>query len=180
YTVAPTKGQTTGKQYYPADVSGGQGNSYVQDIESCTPVPFSCGDSVPIITSGVPASQTFNGIETLIYAGGQGLNQGQDGIDTSTGPPFALLAGNQNPYVASGTQVAASDSIVSLPLFDSTQGAGNGSSEVVLGFIQIFLTQAFSNGKIQGVVLNVSGCGQNNQSGQPVEGATPIPVRLVQ
>src|SRR5579875_1539407 len=91
YTVAPAHGQATGDQYYPADVSGGQGNSYLQNIESCTPVPFSCGDTVPVI-DGIPANQTINGIETLIYAGDVGMNQGQDSIDTSVGPPFTLLA----------------------------------------------------------------------------------------
>ena len=179
YTVAPTKGKATGKQYYPADVSGGQGNSYLQEIESCTPVPFACGATVPVLNS-VQVSTTNNGIQTLIHAAGQGLNTGQDSIDTSAGPPFTVLAGSQNPYVASGTQIGASDSIVSLPLFDSAQGPGNNSSEVILGFIQLFLTQATSGGEINGIVLNVSGCGQNNQSGQPVEGTTPIPVRLVQ
>jgi len=179
YTVAPTSGQATGDQYYPANVSGGRGNSYLQNIQSCTPEPFSCGDTVPVI-NGVPANQTINGIETMIHARGQRLNKGQDRINTSVVPPLTLLAGYRNPYVASGTQIAASDSIVSAPLFDSAQGGRNNSSERVLGFIQVFLTQALSNGRIQGVVLNVSGCGTNNQSGQPIEGTTPIPVRLVQ
>ncbi len=175
-------GQQQGNVYYPANVSGGLGQTYAQTITSCTPLPFACGGTVPVLTN-ITVPTTNTAIQSLIHASGQGMSVGQDSIpSTASGPPFAIFAGPANPYIASGSQIANSDSIVSVPIFDFSQQqqSGNNYSEVTLGFMQLFITQTDSSGDINGIVLNISGCGTNNESGEPVEGTTPVPVRLVQ
>lgn len=108
---------------------------------------------------------------------------GQDTL-TTTGFPFTITAGAANPQVASGTLITASKSIVSLPIFRTSSGTplvfnGNNQAQVVIvGFLQVFVNSIDANGNLNVTVLNVSGCG-NAATNPPVNGTSPVPVRLI-
>jgi hypothetical protein len=85
--------------------------------------------------------------------------------------------------LTSGTPVTASNSIVSLPIYDPANPiATTGTSPVtIVGFLQVFINGVDQYGNIDVVVLNVAGC--SNGTGQPVgtaiAGSSPVPVRLI-
>jgi Flp pilus assembly protein TadG len=107
----------------------------------------------------------------------------QDVLDTSA-YPFKITAGAANPYkIASATQITASNSIVSLPIYDSggTLTFNNNKAYVaIVGFLQVFINSVDSFGNVNVTVLNVAGCG-NGTTGTnlPVNGSSPVPVRLI-
>jgi len=189
--------QLVPSQYGVLDFSGVGGAGLRQDLGKCTITrQFSCGDSVPLLTGAKvgPASQ---GIEDMIHASGMGLNQGQDAIDTSTGPPFPMTAGSNNPNVlagavSAGSAISTSDSVVVVPLYDGTKLSPGAGSVTITGFMQIFVKQVNHQGgddNVEGVILNVMGCTQSppntcSNGGQPGTITPPpaalIPVRLVQ
>ena len=116
-------------------------------------------------------------------------NQG-DSVDPAfIPPPFEFLAGGDNPIVqtgalAAGTDVMVSDSLVTVPVFDSSTPATN--SVTIIGFVQLFVnSDGLSNsapnlGHIQTTVINMAGCG-TGASGQSIigNGASPVTVRLI-
>lgn len=143
-----------------------------------------------------PADDTSNGVQALIHEtnpnpnGGQPT--GQDFFNPTASPygyptayPFQILAGSNNPTgLTSGTPVTASNSIVSLPIYDPANPiATSGTSPVtIVGFLQVFINGVDQYGNIDVVVLNVAGC--SNGGGQPVSstalaGSSPVPVRLI-
>lgn len=113
---------------------------------------------------------------------------GQDILDT-TSYPFQITAGASNPWqITSGTPITASNSIVSLPIYDSTATltfTGNTAPVTIVGFLQVFINSIDSNGNISVTVLNVSGCGNGSPGtgsgtlNTPVTGSSPVPVRLI-
>jgi Flp pilus assembly protein TadG len=123
-----------------------------------------------------PANDTYAATQCLI-------NQpGQDFIDTSVFP-YQIHAGSANPVITSGV-VTSSTSIVSIPIYDQTQGTGklvgNSPQVTIVGFLQAFINQANSNGSLNLTVLNVSGC-SNLATNPPVpaSGSSPVPTRLI-
>jgi hypothetical protein len=95
-----------------------------------------------------------------------------------------ILAGSSNPLGISGDQITASNSIVSLPIYDSTNNtiASNTTTAVtVVGFLQVFINNVDQNGNVNVSVMNVVGCGNGNGTtlNQAVTGSSPVPVRLV-
>ncbi len=93
--------------------------------------------------------------------------------------------------MAGKTNISRSDSIVTVPLWDGDNallGTGiliPGSTFRIVGFLQLGITDVLDgdllhSSKINGVILNVSGCG--SAAGTPVSGGgiSPIPVRLIQ
>ena len=102
-----------------------------------------------------------------------------------------------NPFFASGTTIAQSASLVTVPLFDGHDIASGGASVTVVGYLQLFIQEIKHQGKddwISTIVLNASSCGTqggnacgttgggNTGGGGTVGGggASFIPVRLVQ
>jgi uncharacterized RmlC-like cupin family protein len=112
---------------------------------------------------------------------------GQDYLSTygvrSTYLP-QILAGSSNPLGISGDQITASNSIVSLPIYDSannTVTSSTTSAVTVVGFLQVFINSVDQYGNVDVSVMNVVGCGNGNGTtlNQAVTGSSPIPVRLI-
>jgi hypothetical protein len=134
-----------------------------------------------------PDIDTSDGVQCLIHeAGPSQLSDGQDSINNSA-YPFQFLAGSANPLVGAalnGNQITASNSIVSLPIYDSANDTINGAGPTqvtIVGFLQVFINQVDQYGSVSVTVLNVTGCGNGN--GQPVgnavTGSSPVPIRLI-
>jgi hypothetical protein len=75
--------------------------------------------------------------------------------------PFQILAGRNNPVVkagvASGTPVTSSNSIISLPIFDSgnTIGSSGQTPVTIIGFLQVFISGVDNHGNVVNVHINV-------------------------
>jgi len=103
-----------------------------------------------------------------------------------SGQPFQFLAGDSNPIVsARGNNVVVSDSLVTVPVYDSSTLAPGSAQVNIIGFVQLFLNpdgnQApGANGGVNTTVVNLVGCG-TNASQTPIlgNGASPVAVRLV-
>jgi hypothetical protein len=142
---------------------------------------------------GWGSGDTVAGITSLIHEGDATDTQpdGQDTLDTSA-YPFKILAGNSNPLVTAaspaitaGTAVTSSTSIVSLPIYDDTAVAINGSGSTnvtIVGFLQVFIKSVDQWGNMEIIVLNVVGCGNGGTvpvSASAVTGSSPLPIRLI-
>lgn len=106
---------------------------------------------------------------------------GQDSLDTSA-YPFKIIAGSANPLGINGSTITASNSIVSLPIYDSSAASitfnNNQAAVTIVGFLQVFINQVNGDGTLDVTVLNVAGC-SSNTSNPPVNGSSPVPVRLI-
>jgi Putative Flp pilus-assembly TadE/G-like/Putative Tad-like Flp pilus-assembly len=189
----------------PADwgtIDLGQGNGASATsaaITSCYPGNWGCGDQVQLVP-GKKVGPITSGVQTLIHEGsGCNLSSGQDQITVNAAnePPVTITGGSGNPYGLSGKTITSSDSIVLVPVYDGTStGSGSGTTFTIIGFLQLFLTDACHSGSddtVTGVVINViacqtltNGCNGLGTSGNPGGGfvtgggASAIPVRLVQ
>ena len=137
-----------------------------------------------------PANDDTDGVQALIHEGNPNPNggqpTGQDYLNPYALPaayPFQILAGSSNPAgMTGGTAITASNSIVSLPIFDPANPiTPTGTSAVtVVGFLQVFINGVDQYGNLDIVVLNVAGCGNGTSTtGSPVTGSSPVPVRLI-
>ncbi len=207
---APTPSQSW--LYYPGDpgdftppaassvtcsptAAGYTGTAYERSIAGCVQAPIACNQSVHIDTSAYPTrdSQTARAVNCLTHATGDHA----DSVDKTTYPspyyPFEFLAGDEDPLVAAsvitgGQDVPVSDSIVAMPVFDSSGGVS--SSVNIIGFVQLFLNPEGHHVHLGGgqqywihtMVINMVGCG-TSASGtlNPVYGNGPsaVPVRLI-
>ena len=130
-----------------------------------------------------------------------GFGGGQDTIDTSSGPPFAMTGGNNNPNPSfSGQQITQSNAVVTVPIYNGSSVTTGSGSVTVVGFMQVFISEICdinSRADFTSVILNVTGCtsssssgcsslsnggGGSGPSGSHVSGggASMIPVRLIQ
>ena len=145
--------------------------------------PWSTGDSAA-------------GVAALINEGNVNTNSqptGQDSLNPYGSPavyPFQILAGSSNPLLGTGltanTQITASNSIVSVPIFDSAidstiNDTSTGTIPVtIVGFLQVFINSVDQYGNVDVTVLNVAGCGNGTDlTGTAVAGYSPVPVRLI-
>ncbi len=172
------------------------GNALRQHIEECTPAILSCGSTL-YTANGKKVGPVDQGIEALINASGNGLNQGQDSIDTSAGPPFPITGGSNNPdpSLIGKTFYGQSASIATVPVYSGVdingQPLGPGGTQVtIVGYMQLFIQDYVHHGNqdyIDTVILNVGSCGGLSGSGG---GGTPppsvvaaggmtIPIRLI-
>jgi acyl CoA:acetate/3-ketoacid CoA transferase len=85
--------------------------------------------------------------------------------------------------LTAGTPITASNSIVSVPIYDPLNPiASTGTSPVtIVGFLQVFINDVDQYGNVNVVVLNVAGCGNGSSttSSNPVTGSSPVPIRLI-
>ncbi len=131
-----------------------------------------------------PDTDTTEGVACLIHEGSPTAGQpdGQDTLD-DTAYPFKIVSGGSNPLIAANTNISASNSIVSVPIYDSANAInGTGISQVtIVGFLQVFINQTNTWGNVSVTVLNVTGCSNGNGQtvGTAVMGSSPVPVRLV-
>jgi hypothetical protein len=87
---------------------------------------------------------------------------------------------------ARGEDIVVSDSLVTVPVIDSSTLTATSTSAQVIGFVQLFLNADggpapnADPAPIQTKIVNVVGCGGNATS-QPIlgNGASPVTVRLI-
>ncbi len=184
--------QLVPSQYGELNFDGGGDSAYKQNIASCNAHQYTCGDSIPLLT-GKGTGPTGQGIEQLIHATGYGMNQGQDSMDVTVGPPFQIYAGSNNPLVLTGvlkagSPISTSDSVVTVPMYDGSTLSSGAGSVTIVGYMQIFVNYVDHKGKddsINAYILNVAACqsggGTCSSGGGTVSGGgqSLIPVRLV-
>jgi Putative Flp pilus-assembly TadE/G-like len=180
--------------------------TFEQDLGCCNTSRLTCGQPLTVDKTdpdpGGPGGEAATAGQCLIHKGlGEAYAPNctatldQDCLDTTV-YPFLMKAGSSNPLIgkttgppptapptastlAAGDQISTSDSVVSLPIYDSTSG-GTPSTVNMIGFLQVFIDDVNDNGRFRVTVLNVAGCG-NTPSGGAIFGAGPaIPVRLIQ
>ena len=142
-----------------------------------------------------PAStdDTSNGVMALIHQTNPNSNSQPDGQDTfspygsPSSYPFQIFPGSGNlTGLANTIPITASNSIVSVPIYDQTGNTFTNFSPTpvpvtIVGFLQVFINATDQYGNVDVTVLNVAGC--SNGSGTPVGTAitanSPVPVRLI-
>jgi Flp pilus assembly protein TadG len=170
-----------------ADASTSSSAALRDHIAECTPAIYSCGDYLPT-ANGTNLGGVRQGVNTLIHSDADGLNHGQDSIDTTTGPPFAITGGYNNPNPALRGKVfydySESPSVVTVPVYNGSSLPPGGMTVQVQGYMQVFIQDihlAGTDKTIDSVILNVSYCG--GQSGSTnttvAQAGSPIPIRLI-
>jgi hypothetical protein len=190
-STGPSNGAAPSQWYMVAYNNSQSGSNLRQYISQCSPVTINCGDTLTTY-NGKSNGPVDQGVEDRIHAGGLGLNQGQDTIDTSVGPPFAITGGANNPNssLVGKTYYGPSDSTVTVPVYDGHALSAGGSTVTVVGFMQLFLQDANHSGTadyVNAVITNVSGCpsgsvtsgGSGNPSDVVSTGGAPIAIRLI-
>ncbi len=170
--------------------SCGGTTAYEHAIEGCDQSSnYQCGatnaNAVDLIENPGFSGDTTNGVQCLIGQSDLSATQpsGQDTLNPYAAPsafPFQILAGTNTPIAGlSGNPVTASNSIVSLPIYDQATTLGTGRTPVTfVGFLQVFINAVDQYGNINVTVLNVAGCG-NDADGSPALGSSPVPIRLI-
>jgi hypothetical protein len=168
---------------------------FEQSVECCDFNAYSCGAAaVKIFTDttirhGQLRNETNNGVQCLIGGGAA------DTLDPTSLPGFSAgtepvrITAGSGPL--SGNLVTTSNSIVNLPIIDTTNPLPTtpGAQVTVIGFLQVFIDgsntvpspPAGNHAEVQAHILNVVGCGNAPAAGAPVSGGgvSPIPVRLI-
>jgi hypothetical protein len=164
---------------------------YAQAIAGCDQsTQYQCGKPVGSadlnFNENPGTADTTNGVECLIHQTG---GTGQDTLVPNGNPPlpyypFRIQIGSNNPLLGAGAGstdlISSSNSIVSLPIYDSTTTVGqNGPYNVtVIGFLQVFINNVNDFGDVNVTVMNVAGCGTAAPD-TPLYGTSPVPVRLI-
>jgi hypothetical protein len=175
--VNPTgpAGSAVPSQWYMLSFSGSNSKADLRTyITECYPGTINCGD-VLTTDPGNAVGPVSQGVETRINASGLGMGQGQDTIDTSSGPPFTIKDANGN--VINGV----SPSIVTVPIYTGQPLQPGANNQVqVIGFMELFIQDVEKSGNaltINSVVLNISGCPTSSGGGTGT--GIPISVRLI-
>ena len=167
---------------------------YQLAVAACVPRPIPCGATATInidtsVVTGMARNvETLPAVECLIhYSGAAGDS---DSIDAAAlpSPSFPFFGGNENPVAnAIAKDVVVSDSLVTIPVYDSGAGAPPATVTVV-GFLQVFLNPGsvtlpspppVANPQIPVTIINMAGC--SGAAGNPIlgNGASPVAVRLI-
>ncbi len=163
-------------------------SAYEESIAGCIQTPIACNSQANFDPSTYLArrTETAHAVNCLTHAS---TNLG-DKVDVaaSPSPPFRFLAGDDNPIPGlAGSDTMVSDSLVAVPVYDSTTGAPT-NPVTIIGFVQLFLNPLGihtpnggpNQGYVETTVINLVGCG-TGASGQPIfgNGASPVAVRLI-
>jgi hypothetical protein len=218
-TPCPADGCET--QYYPLDIPAtpapvcpspsagssctnvGTGNDYFDNISCTSQRQISCGqilgrgEAIDIVNNNNDSANTpaTEATQCLTHASNVGLGQGQDIFSEpgGLGKPFEITGGdnNPNPALRGVANISRSDSVVTVPLYDTVGGATPlnlcrpnrfcNRQAAVVGFLQLAIKQALpANGVFQATIVNASGCSPT-PAGNAVSGGgvSPIPVRLI-
>ena len=178
-------------------------NAYQTAIAGCVQRPISCGPASAInpsainidqnaYTAGTRDSDTVQAVGCLIHYNVPGGVLGDaDSIDLADTPstPYVFWGGKQNPIAgAQGQPVIVSDSLVTIPVIDTTTLA---NPFTVVGFLQVFLNPSAlttfpSTGtagpyQIPAMIINAVGCAGTSAGTSPIlgNGASPVAVRLI-
>jgi len=171
---------------------------FESDLACCNWSPVQCGVNASLDTadpspdgSGGPAAQAGQCLVHISTWSGFSANcvssLDQDCLDT-TKTPFVMEAGTNNPLkgnttgssLNSGDVISTSDSVVSLPIYDSSGGSAPASPVAVIGFLQVFINDVNDNGVFTVTVLNVTGCGSTPAPPAVLGSGLPVGVRLIQ
>jgi Flp pilus assembly protein TadG len=164
---------------------GWTGSDYQQAIVGCDQMTvYACGTlngSYVDLTENPVSSLTTGDTATGVACLTNSLN-GPDTLAAAT-YPFQITAGTGNPLSAQGVTglITSSNSIVTIPIYDSGSGALLAPPQqqvTIIGFLQVFINYVDGNGNINVTVMNVSGC-SNNAAGPGAPGSSPVPVRLI-
>jgi hypothetical protein len=165
---------------------------YQLSVAGCSPTPIACRSQVNLDASNYPRNvESGDAVNCLIHAAPGAVGDG-DSISvnplTSASQPFQFLAGANNPIPGLvGNNIAVSDSLVTVPVYDNDANAPIGGPVTIIGFVQLFLMPDGSgvltgppSGRIATTIVNMVGC-SNSVTGAPVIGNGPstVAVRLV-
>lgn len=170
-------------------------SAYQLAVAACVPQPISCGTTATINLDPSKTNATSTNLETLPaveclihYNGAAGDS---DSIDTAALPStsFPFFGGNENPAAgAVGKDISVSDSLVTIPVYNSGAGAPP-TTVTVIGFLQVFLnpdpattlpmTGTAGSPQIPVTIINMVGC--TGATLPPIigNGASPVAVRLI-
>ena len=177
---------------------------YQLSVAGCVQTPIACNQSVAIDTSPYATrdSENASAVNCLAHTSSNNGDRVDEVVNNDPPPsspayvPFQFLPGDDNPIVQDGTgslststDVSVSDSLVTVPVFDTTAYNTGVSSVNVIGFVQVFLnpegvrTHRFGAQQYQvhTMVTNLIGCG-TSASGTPYvygNGPSAVPVRLI-
>ena len=169
---------------------------YQGSIEGCVQLPISCNSTANIDMTGYGLNRNADTADAVNCLAHTTNITGTGDTLTSTAPPsvpFQFVAGSDNPVAVAypvliGSDVMVSDSLVTVPVFNSTPGVPPTSPVTLLGFVQLFLQPngfaapdtGLNSGNINTTVVNMAGCG-TNVGGTPIlgNGASPVAVRLI-
>lgn len=180
----PGQAPTSTPVAVPSSASGG--SLWEQAIAGCDQsTVYQCGvskqNTIDLSENPQTTNDMINGVENLTREATPGSIDGQDQINVAS-YPFQFQAGSSNPVLGSGSAISSSNSIVTVPLYDSTNAiSGSGTSQVtIVGFLQVFINYVDQYSNVNVTVLNVSGCGNGtNTTGTAVTGSSPVPIRLI-
>jgi len=169
------------------------GQALKQHILECAPAVWSCGRT--LTTANGKMVGPVSTVDTLINSGGYGLGNGQDSIDTSSGPPFPITGGSNNPNPALRGKVfydySESPSVASIPVYAGGGLPPGGTTVDIVGYLQVFIQYVNHHGKddpVQVIILNATPCGGEPGAGGggggtggtiTAAGGSPIPIRLI-
>lgn len=171
-------------------------NKYQQAVAGCDQsTAYQCGVQVSAggtntidlnENPGGPAGDTATGLACSLTHSATLPLDGQDFLGTNGGNPYPFVALAQDVTsslmgVPVNTPLTASNSIVSLPIYDGTALSVNNNAApvTIVGFLQVFVRSIDpTDGSVNVTVLNVAGCG-NAATNPPVFGSSPVPVRLI-
>jgi Flp pilus assembly protein TadG len=167
---------------------------YQASVAGCIQTPISCNvniANIDTINYSMRSSDTAYAVNCLTHDTTFG---GGDTVTTTNPPttPFQFVAGADNPVVLSGamnagTDITVSDSLVTVPVFDNSNGTVLATGNQLVGFVQLFLNPDSTpadptsiTGNVNTTIVNLAGCG-TNATGQPIlgNGASPVAVRLI-
>ena len=159
--------------------------NYQNSIAGCIQKPIACNSQVNIDQPAYTTrnSETADAVNCLTHSAANG----GDTVTTTAPPnvPFEFVAGANNPIGGlAGSVVMISDSLVTVPVFDSSGGVP-ANPVTIIGFVQLFLgpqgLATPASGDMITTVINLVGCG-TNAVGTPIilgNGASPVAVRLI-
>jgi Putative Flp pilus-assembly TadE/G-like len=180
------------------DAPPSSGSALRTHIMDCTPGYVSC-DSTLVTANGNNVGPIDQGVDGLINALGDGMNQGQDTIDTSQPNQydiFPITAGSNNPDpLLPGSTIwdyTGSSSVVTVPVYSGVPLPPGGTQVGIDGYMQVFIQDANHVGTedvVDMVILNaipcdgasVSGGGGGSSGGGSGggSGGSPVPIRLI-
>ncbi|MGA7295074.1 MAG: hypothetical protein WBW85_21260, partial [Terriglobales bacterium] len=162
---------------------------YEESIASCVQSAIACNSTANIDTSSYRRRnrETAEGVNCLTHA----TTGGGDTVTSNNPPtaPFEFVAGADNPVPgASGNNVMVSDSLVTVPVFNSTATAPTNPVQII-GFVQLFLnpdgqptaTNGGNAGRVNATVINLVGCAGTSTTATPIlgNGSSAVAVRLI-